>query len=838
MTPGPPTSLAALRRAAPAAGRRLRDLIGAPLDIAIACADGRGRIEDMNAAAELLFGVRREEMRGRPLGALCPLGAAALLEAASGGAGAGPVELPVRRPDGTTVHARHWVAPMGAGGAPRGGHVLMAIDVSADRARDRRVEAVRRVAVAVASGAGLREVCALAAREARAASGADAAGVARMEDGAVVPVADAVPDGAAAAIATALDANGPPPAAGDGIVFLPPPAGLLLAPVAGPSAPWGTLWVAAERDATVARRTLRQLADLIGHAVPDAGRGGRRDPASTLADLLSGRGPAADSLEWLVGAARDALGAARVSCWISVDGGDVSDVVTTERDPEVVARLRRGVGRRRSEFPLWNTLVAPHPSPVVEVPDVAAEPRVPAAVARGLGMRAAVLLRLEHPLVADRAVPVHLGLMAIVFDRPRALTPRERAVAESLGALAALTLAGDRLEGAQALAAARSGAAEGRDRLTGLLGHNSFQDHLSQSVARARRSGGHRTLALIDIDRFRRVNERHGHEAGDRVLRAVARQIVRAASPGDIVGRVGGEELAWLMERPADEALQAVEGVREAVARERLEGVDAVTISAGLCGMDRAGGRDELVRLAEGALYWAKQHGRNMALVYAPDVVEALSADERAEHLAHTQALQSIRVLARAVDAKDPSTLRHSERVADLAVAIATALGWDSESLVRLREAGLVHDVGKIGVPDSILFKPARLTREEYRQITRHAAIGAEILADVLSAEQVAWVRGHHERWDGAGYPDGLAGDDIPAGARVLALADAWDVMTSERPYHRPLSVGDALAECDRCAGAQFAPEAVAALRRLVGAGALRPREAGEAAVTPPAATP
>jgi putative nucleotidyltransferase with HDIG domain len=221
-------------------------------------------------------------------------------------------------------------------------------------------------------------------------------------------------------------------------------------------------------------------------------------------------------------------------------------------------------------------------------------------------------------------------------------------------------------------------------------------------------------------------------------------------------------------------------------------------------------------------------------------VVEVLSADERAEHLARSQALQSIRVLARAVDAKDPSTLRHSERVADLAVAIATALGWDSESLVRLREAGLVHDVGKIGVPDSILFKPDRLTADEYREITRHAAIGAEILADVLLPSQVAWVRGHHERWDGGGYPDGLAGEAIPEGARVLALADAWDVMTSSRPYHSPLSTEAALLECDRCSGTQFAPEVVEALRCLIRTGTVAPCAAQEdpQAATPPAASP
>jgi HD-GYP domain-containing protein (c-di-GMP phosphodiesterase class II) len=151
----------------------------------------------------------------------------------------------------------------------------------------------------------------------------------------------------------------------------------------------------------------------------------------------------------------------------------------------------------------------------------------------------------------------------------------------------------------------------------------------------------------------------------------------------------------------------------------------------------------------------------------------------------------------------------------------------------------MVHDVGKIGVPDSILFKPERLTADEYREIMRHAAIGAEILADVLLPAQVAWVRGHHERWDGRGYPDGLAGEEIPDGARVLALADAWDVMTSTRPYHSPLTTAEALRECERCSGVQFAPEAVTALTRLIAEGAVAPcaADGAERGLTPPAAS-
>ena len=140
-------------------------------------------------------------------------------------------------------------------------------------------------------------------------------------------------------------------------------------------------------------------------------------------------------------------------------------------------------------------------------------------------------------------------------------------------------------------------------------------------------------------------------------------------------------------------------------------------------------------------------------------------------------------MLARAVDAKHPDTRRHSERVAGLAHRLADALGWTDEARHRLREAAMVHDVGKISIPDAILLKEGRLDGSEYARVTRHAAAGAEIVAGILDAEQLDWVRHHHERLDGEGYPDRLRDAQISDGAAILAVADAWDAMTSDRPY-------------------------------------------------------
>jgi diguanylate cyclase (GGDEF)-like protein/PAS domain S-box-containing protein len=373
-------------------------------------------------------------------------------------------------------------------------------------------------------------------------------------------------------------------------------------------------------------------------------------------------------------------------------------------------------------------------------------------------------------------------------------------------------------------ARARLAALAATDHLTGLANHRTFQERLAQEVVRAGRHGRRFSLVLLDIDHFKRVNDDLGHQVGDAVIREAARRLGALARAGDLMARVGGDEFAWLMpETGGMEAWRAADRAREAIAAEAFAGVGQLTVSAGVCDLEQAPQQSELFRLADGALYWAKQHGRDVAFLYSPEVVEVLSDAEHAERLTRLQALQSIRVLARAVDAKDPSTRQHSERVAELAQVLAGALGWGGEEASALRDAGLVHDVGKIAVPDAILFKPDHLTRDEFRRVRAHAALGAEIVADVLSPAQVAWVRGHHERWDGRGYPDGLAGQGIPEGARILTLADAWDVMTSQRPYGAPLSREDALAECRRCSGAQFWPAAVEALERALAEGGLPP---------------
>ncbi len=374
------------------------------------------------------------------------------------------------------------------------------------------------------------------------------------------------------------------------------------------------------------------------------------------------------------------------------------------------------------------------------------------------------------------------------------------------------------------------------DMLTGLLNHRAFHERVRAEASRALRHRRRLSVALLDIDHFKTINDTLGHQAGDEVLVAVAQRLSEIVRDEDVLARVGGDEFALLLpETRRVQAFATVERARAAVATELLPRDVHLTMSAGICDLDTAGDADRLVRLADGALYWSKAHGRNVSWIYDPAVVRELSADERAAQLERSNAMLGIRALARAIDAKDPSTHEHSERVAALVEAMARARGWAPERVALLRDAALVHDVGKIGVRDAILLKPGALTREEHEEVKRHATLGADIVADVLFPEQVVWVRSHHERPDGAGYPDGLADPDIPEGARLLAVADAYDVMTVARPYSDPKQPTTALAECRQLAGRQFDPEAVEALCAVVesGAGSLTSADTQESAAVP-----
>jgi diguanylate cyclase (GGDEF)-like protein/PAS domain S-box-containing protein len=832
----------------------------AALGLAVAIADADGRLVEWSEGARRMLGYDAAEAVGHhdlTLGhdpaelaefarvAGVADGLQALLRSAQDGDDARQWTF-VRRDGGRLTVARS-VSPIVDDDGATIGYAGMARDISHRHRVEQEHGAVRRVALFLAGDPEAGEVFGRVAEEAGHLVGGDTSGIVRFAGSRAAHVgAWAVVDALRATVGetTPLDdlgalgevhrtgrsariedlhlLRGPGRAAGAGA--LPAVRCVVASPVRVRGRLWGALWAATRAphaldESDEARLT--RLSDLSGLAIATA-EARENVVNETLAAVFRGDMDLEATIERVVATARQAAQADRATCYVHTPGGDrVESVHTTEADPRRRAYLEGARGLTRAQIPVWQ-LLAQQESPTMVIEDVAMDAAIPPEVARRLGAGALVGMRLEHHSVQRGGVPELLGGLFLSFRAPRLFTRQDRTAMESMAGMAAVALANARLHAESVESAARAHETSRRDPLTGLANHRQFQERLSEEVSRARRHRRSLSLGLIDIDRFRRVNERFGHETGDRVLVTIAAVLRSAARDGDMLARVGGEEIAWLMpETEAMEAWTAVDRARELVARTTIGEVGTVSVSAGVCDLEQAGSAGELQRLAEGALYWAKQHGRDVAFLYSPKVVEELSAQERADRLQRLQALQSIRVLARAVDAKDSSTREHSERVAELAVAIGAALGWEGEALVRLREAGLVHDVGKIGVPDRILFKPGRLTREEYEEIKQHARIGAEMVVDVLTPEQVAWVRGHHERWDGSGYPNGLSGERIPLGARILALADSWDVMTSARPYHEPLSTDEALAECRRCSGGQFSKEVVDALESLVRAGSV-----------------
>jgi putative nucleotidyltransferase with HDIG domain len=210
--------------------------------------------------------------------------------------------------------------------------------------------------------------------------------------------------------------------------------------------------------------------------------------------------------------------------------------------------------------------------------------------------------------------------------------------------------------------------------------------------------------------------------------------------------------------------------------------------------------------MADGAQYWAKYHGKDQAVLYDPVVVTALDAEDRIRGLQDGMHLSTVRSLAAAVDARSPGMEHHSRNVAALAVLAARELELDERTATLIEVAALVHDVGKIGISDRILQKRGPLSDDEAAAVQEHSALGERVLQSTKLEEVLPWVRHHHERWDGGGYPDGLAGEAIPLEARILAICDAYDAMTSERSYRAAMSKTAALQEIDLNLGTRFDP--------------------------------
>jgi diguanylate cyclase (GGDEF)-like protein len=353
------------------------------------------------------------------------------------------------------------------------------------------------------------------------------------------------------------------------------------------------------------------------------------------------------------------------------------------------------------------------------------------------------------------------------------------------------------------------------DNLTGLGNHRAYQAALREHVTDSERTGSPFALCLVDVDNFKQVNDTYGHPVGDEVLERLAELL--GGGDDSQAFRFGGDEFAVLVRRDDMGAYKVLEHIQRELAALEISPGGPVTISVGIASYPtHADDAETLQRTADGALYWSKQHGKNRSCLYSPSVVRIYSREELQRETERTALLQAAKNLVRFVDAKDPSTANHSQIVSTLAASIAVELGFDDPQVEQLRLAGLLHDLGKIGIPDGILNAPRALTDAEFQIVKNHPAIGYSLLEGLELDPIDQWVLHHHEHWNGGGYPNGLAGEEIPLGARIVLVADAFEAMTADRPYRRAQPQAAALAELRAKAGIQFDPKVVAALERAL----------------------
>ncbi len=421
------------------------------------------------------------------------------------------------------------------------------------------------------------------------------------------------------------------------------------------------------------------------------------------------------------------------------------------------------------------------------------------------------------------------------------------------------------------------------DGLTGVKTHRFLMEALSAEWKRSTRANRSFSLALIDLDRFKFVNDFYGHLEGDLVLKRVGHVLEEHCRRSDVVARYGGDEFVILMpETNLEQSGQIAETLRSKISTDMLLREKRITASLGIaCFPINGATPQELIQVADASMYLSKHQGgnavstaenydpnetrewkRNVLEAYlgvtlkrlfatGPDALEEIcarmrqfaqslempvAADKGGQSTALARkegselpVIETVTSLALAIDAKDHFTQGHCQKVAVYAALIASKLGLSGDEIEEIRIGGMLHDIGKVGIPEEILNKNGPLNGEEWEVMKAHARYGDEILSPLETLTRVrAMVRHHHEMFDGSGYPDGLEGARIPLGARIIAIADAYDTITSDRVYKKARVFSAACVEIERCAGAQFDPDLVRVFIESVRDMSNQPLDAGE----------
>ena len=401
------------------------------------------------------------------------------------------------------------------------------------------------------------------------------------------------------------------------------------------------------------------------------------------------------------------------------------------------------------------------------------------------------------------------GALSIAFEDERDVTADDLHVLEAIADLAVVAC-----HNAEAYDDVRTAAST--DALTGLLNHGAMQVRVREEIARAARDRLPLSCVLIDLDNFKRVNDELGHPAGDALLRRVADALRAEVRPYDQVARYGGDEFVLVLPGTEEQAARAVaERVQQRVraGSPRSPHGPGGSCSIGLAAWEAPMGADELLAAADRALLLAKRTGKGRVAVANPDAEEELARLQDSDG-----SPAAVQALAAAIDARDSRTAGHSEQVVRLSAGVAMLLGLKADAVERVGHGALLHDVGKLGIPPEILQKDGVLDDAEWDVMAQHPVIGEGILRRLPQLAPLApIVRHEHEHWDGSGYPDGLAGTQIPVGSRIILACDAYVAMTAQRPYRAALAQADAVAELRALSGTQFDPQVVEALLDLLG---------------------
>ncbi len=405
------------------------------------------------------------------------------------------------------------------------------------------------------------------------------------------------------------------------------------------------------------------------------------------------------------------------------------------------------------------------------------------------------------PLIAKGKI---IGSFILGSKTPHAFSQRHIRLLEQLASQIAMPL-----ENSQLYARAEKKARV--DELTGLYNRRSLDEMIDSEISRHGRYGGAFSLAILDLDSLKSYNDTYGHLAGDGLLKTVGSNIKAAVRTADYAFRYGGDEFAVLLPQTSiDDALMVLERVREKIGN----GVDSskinVTASVGVaCWPDDGISHTDIIASADVTLYRAKRNGRNQTLCASGPLSGLTNNGTAAQSGNNMDSKLSgvINSFAEMVDSRSYYTTKHSKKVANYALALAKVLGFDKEETLRVETCALLHDVGKIAISNEILNKPGELSEKEWEIIKTHSTLGADMIKQIPQlAYCIEPIRHHHEKFDGTGYPDGQKGEDIPIISRILAIANEFAVMTSDRSYSETITHENALEEIKRRAGTYFDP--------------------------------